>query len=64
MDPIGFVPSGNLDLAELAVPILVFGIVAQAVLVMQFVGDLIKRVFDAEPSVFSGPAVLQVAPPD
>jgi len=41
-----FLAGGNLDLAELAVPILVFGVVAQAVLVVQFVGDLIQRVFE------------------
>jgi len=28
VDPIGFLPHGNLDLAELAIPILVLGVVA------------------------------------
>src|SRR2546429_7337939 len=37
---------GNLNLAKLAIPVLVLGIVAQAVLVVQFVGDLVESSFE------------------
>jgi hypothetical protein len=46
IDLIGFLPGGNLDLAELAAPILVFGVVAQAVLLVQFVRDILKCGFE------------------
>ena len=39
-------PSRNLDFAEFAVPILTLGIVAEAVLVVQFFGDLIEGGFE------------------
>src|SRR6516162_4772893 len=45
-DLVAFLGGGNLDLAELAVPILVFGIVAEAVLVVQLVGDFVERGFE------------------
>jgi hypothetical protein len=37
---------GNFDFAELAVPISILGIVAEAVLVMEFVGDFVERGFE------------------
>jgi hypothetical protein len=46
VDFVALLPSRNLDFSVLAIPILVFGIVAQAVLLVQFVGDLIKRSFE------------------
>jgi hypothetical protein len=46
VDLVTFLGGGNLDLAELAVPIFVFGIVAEAVLVVQFVGDFVERGFE------------------
>ena len=55
---IGFSSGGNLDLAELAVPILVLGVVAQAVLVVEFVGDLVKRGFE-----LSIPRTSSIRPP-
>src|SRR6266513_526351 len=48
---------GNLNLAKLAIPVLVLGIVAQAVLVVQFVGDLVESSFE-----FGDAANFQHAP--
>src|ERR1700739_1010622 len=45
VDAITLFARGNLDEAELAVPILVFGVVAQAVLVVEFVGNFVEGGF-------------------
>src|SRR2546430_3594396 len=57
VDFVVFFSGGNLNLAKLAIPVLVLGIVAQAVLVVQFVGDLVESSFE-----FGDAANFQHAP--